>query len=55
LKLDNVVVTPHAGGGVLDNVEHVTRHAYGNMLKVLNNQAFAAADVIVPKAESPQT
>src|SRR5690606_20037863 len=51
LTLDNVVVTPHAGGGVLDNVEHVTRHAVGNMLKILNNEDIATADVILSKSE----
>ena len=27
LKLDQVVTTPHAGGGVFDNVENVARHS----------------------------
>jgi phosphoglycerate dehydrogenase-like enzyme len=48
LKLDNMVLTPHAGGGVFDNVENVARHALGNMVKVLDGAALAAPDVIVP-------
>jgi D-3-phosphoglycerate dehydrogenase len=48
LKLDNIVLTPHAGGGVFDNVENVARHALGNMVKVLEGVELAAPDVIVP-------
>ena len=50
LTLDQVVVTPHAGGGVFDNVEPVARHALGNLLRVLQGQALAPADVVVPLA-----
>lgn len=48
LTLDQVVLTPHAGGGVFDNVENVARQAFGNMEKFLAGQPFAAADVVVP-------
>jgi D-3-phosphoglycerate dehydrogenase len=48
LALDNIVLTPHAGGGVFDNVENVARHALGNMVKVLEGAELAAPDVIVP-------
>jgi D-3-phosphoglycerate dehydrogenase len=48
LALENVVVTPHAGGGVFDNVDNVAKHAIGNMLKVLNGAALAPQDVVVP-------
>jgi len=51
LALDNVVVTPHAGGGVLDNVENVTRHAFANMLRILNNEDLKPADIIVSQVE----
>ncbi|MGH8811627.1 MAG: 2-hydroxyacid dehydrogenase [Advenella sp.] len=54
LQLDNVVVTPHAGGGVLDNVENVSRHAFGNMLKILNNETLAPADIIISQTETTQ-
>ncbi len=47
LQLDQVVVTPHAGGGVFDNVEHVARHALGNIVRFLQGQPLAAADVIL--------
>ncbi len=48
LTLDQVVVTPHVGGAVFDNVENVARHALGNIMKVLRGEALAAQDVIVP-------
>lgn len=47
LSLDQVVVTPHAGGGVFDNVGHVARHALGNILKFLRGEPLAPADLIV--------
>jgi len=46
--LDNVVLMPHAGGGVFDNVRHVMGHAIGNMRKVLACEPLAPADVVVP-------
>lgn len=48
LKLNNVVVMPHAAGGVFDNVRHVMGHALGNMRKVLAGHDLPAADVIIP-------
>jgi D-3-phosphoglycerate dehydrogenase len=48
LALDTVVATPHAGGGVFDNVDNVAKHAIGNMLKVLAGAPLAAQDVVVP-------
>jgi D-3-phosphoglycerate dehydrogenase len=50
LKLDQVVMTPHIGGAVFDNVESVARHAIGNIMRVLNGQPLAPEDVIVPVA-----
>ena len=48
LTLEQVVVTPHAGGGVFDNVEHVALHALGNIMRFLRGEAIAAADVVIP-------
>lgn len=53
LTLNQVVVTPHAGGGVFDNVENVARHALGNILAFLRGDALAAADVIIPVPAQP--
>ena len=50
LALDQVVLTPHAGGSVLDNVGNVARHALGNIMRFLRGEPIAAADVIVPAA-----
>ena len=50
LALDNVVVMPHAGGGVFDNVGPVMGHSINNMRKVLAGEPLPAADVIVPVA-----
>ena len=47
-KLDQVVVTPHTGGAVFDNVENVARHAVGNMLKFLRNEPLSPADIVIP-------
>jgi D-3-phosphoglycerate dehydrogenase len=46
-RLDNVVVMPHAGGGVFDNVPRVMGHAFDNMRRLLAGQALPAADVVV--------
>ncbi len=48
LTLDQVVVTPHAGGGVFDNVDNVARHAFGNILRFLRNEPIDAADLVIP-------
>jgi D-3-phosphoglycerate dehydrogenase len=48
LTLDNVLVTPHTGGAVFDNVENVARHAIGNILKFLKGDSLSPADVVVP-------
>ena len=45
-ELENVVVTPHIGGGVIDNVANSARHCFGNMQKVLNGEPLSPADVI---------
>jgi D-3-phosphoglycerate dehydrogenase len=52
LGLDQVVVTPHAGGGVFDNVGNVARHAFGNILHFLRGEPIAAADLLVPAGAS---
>jgi D-3-phosphoglycerate dehydrogenase len=50
LTLDQVVVTPHAGGGVFDNVENVARHSLGNIMRFLRGEPLAPADVVIPVA-----
>jgi len=48
LGLDQVVVTPHAGGGVFDNVGNVARHAFRNILQFLRGEPIAHADLLIP-------
>ena len=50
LQLEQVVVTPHAGGGVFDNVEHVARHAFGNIARWASAQAVLPPDLILAPA-----
>jgi len=47
-KLDNVVVMPHSGGGVFNNVAKVFGHSLDNMRKVLAGQPISPADVVIP-------
>ena len=48
LTLDQVVITPHAGGGVFDNIDNVARHTLGNIMRFVRGESIAPADVIVP-------
>ena len=50
LSLDQVVVTPHAGGGVFDNVENVARHSLDNIMRHLRGEALRPADIVVAAA-----
>lgn len=46
LKLDNIVVTSHIGGAVMDNLAIVAKHSFGNMLRVIHGEPLPAADVV---------
>ncbi|MCW0210569.1 MAG: 2-hydroxyacid dehydrogenase [Achromobacter sp.] len=46
LKLDQVIVTPHAGGGVFDNVVPVAAHVLRNLKCFMAGQPIAQQDVI---------
>ena len=48
LRLDQVVITPHAGGGVFDNIDNVARHTLGNIMRFVRGESIALADVIIP-------
>ena len=45
---DQVVVTPHAGGGVFDNVAPVARHVFGNLMRHVRGEALPPGDLILP-------
>ena len=50
LSMDNVVLTCHCGGGVVDNAMNVTRHAYYNIAAFDKGEAPKhPQDIIVPK------
>lgn len=46
LKMENVVLTCHCGGGVADNVLHVTEHAFSNIAKFSRGEALNQKDRI---------
>lgn len=52
LTMENVVLTCHCGGGVLDNVLPVTRHAYENIEKFSKHAAMDPRDVVVQRTAS---
>jgi phosphoglycerate dehydrogenase-like enzyme len=49
--LDNVVMTPHSAGGVLDHVEPMAVHAFANMMRMLRGEGLPPADIIVNPAQ----
>ena len=46
-QLDQVVLSPHAGGGVFDNVAPVARHAFGNLARWQRGEAVGAPDLVL--------
>jgi len=44
--LDNVVLSPHTAGGVIDSVPMIARHCFDNMRKVANGEAVREADLV---------
>jgi phosphoglycerate dehydrogenase-like enzyme len=51
-RLDQVVVTPHTAGSVIDLVADIARHAFTNMQSVLRGTPLPPDDVIVPPGEN---
>lgn len=47
LGLDNVMLTPHIGGAVFDNVQNMATHCFNNMKLFAAGQPLPPADVIV--------
>jgi phosphoglycerate dehydrogenase-like enzyme len=54
VEFSNVVMTPHAAGSVMDNVEPMASHAFRNMLLLLEGKEIPAADLVV-KPSLPRT
>ncbi|MSP90167.1 MAG: dehydrogenase [Alphaproteobacteria bacterium] len=49
-QFDNVVLTPHSAGSVMDDVAPMAAHCFANIQRFLRGEAIAAADVIVRPA-----
>jgi D-3-phosphoglycerate dehydrogenase len=58
-RLDNVVLTPHTAGSVLDNVAPVAQHAFGNMQRMIRGERIPDRDLVVvpeePRVFVPET
>jgi D-3-phosphoglycerate dehydrogenase len=50
LALEQVVATPHVGGGVFDNVAPVARHVFGNLQCFLRGESLPPGDLVLPGA-----
>jgi D-3-phosphoglycerate dehydrogenase len=44
LRMDNVVVTPHNGGGTVDTMKRIFGHAFDNVMRVERGEPLPAAD-----------
>jgi D-3-phosphoglycerate dehydrogenase len=53
-RLDQVVVTPHTAGSVVDLVADMARHAFTNMQSVLRGTPLPPDDVVVLPSEENQ-
>ncbi len=53
-KLDNVILTPHTAGSVLDNVAPVAEHAFTNMLRMIRGEPIPKSDLVVVPATPRQ-
>ncbi len=53
-SFDNVVLTPHSAGSVLDDIATMAGHSFRNMLRFQHGESLPAADVVVdPKHPRP--
>lgn len=46
LKMDNVVVTPHNGGGTVDTMKRIIDHGFNNIVRFKRGESLSAADLI---------
>lgn len=51
-RFDQVVLTPHTAGSVIDNVAHVAAHVFGNIEALVHGKAIAATDLVVAPVPS---
>jgi phosphoglycerate dehydrogenase-like enzyme len=52
LNLDNVILTPHIGGSVLDNVRRMAEHCFNNMKLFVEGEPLPAKNIIVEAKRS---
>lgn len=50
LAFEQVVATPHVGGGVFDNVAPVARHVFGNIQRFVRGEALPPGDLVIAGA-----
>ena len=51
LQMDNVVLTPHNGGGTVDTMKRIVGHAFDNILRVERGEPLPEADrVAIPNS-----
>lgn len=46
LHMDNVVVTPHNGGGTVDTMRRMFKHVFANIMRVERGEPLPEADVV---------
>jgi len=44
LRMDNVVVTPHNGGGTVDTMKRIIGHGFENIMRVERGEPLPEAD-----------
>jgi phosphoglycerate dehydrogenase-like enzyme len=44
LRMDNVVVTPHNGGGTVDTMKRIIGHGFDNIMRVERGEPLPEAD-----------
>jgi D-3-phosphoglycerate dehydrogenase len=44
LRMDNVVMTPHNGGGTVDTMKRIINHSFNNIMKVERGEPLPEAD-----------
>lgn len=53
-ELDNVVLTPHSAGSLVDDIAIMAAHSFENMLRFQRGEPLRAADLIVEPAQPRQ-
>lgn len=46
LRMDNVVVMPHNGGGTVDTMKRIIGHSFDNIMRAERGEPLPPADII---------